>query len=147
MKIFRRKKKHSNFIMRNMTDSWFGIEWRCSKSIFIIFFLIELKHISTEIIPIDPSGFLCIELDQERERCKRSLRECLSSRTLSNSFSSNDRYSLGSRIDSNASMNSSLFNDPKQRSREKKSMNEMNTYSLLCQLVYSITRHCLLSND
>lgn len=55
----------TNFVMRNMTNLRLVVERRGAESVGVIFFLIELKHVGAEIIPIDQTAFFGIQLDEE----------------------------------------------------------------------------------
>ena len=56
----------SNFVLRNVSNLRFAGERRDAQRFLVIFFLIELKNVRVEVIPIDQSGLLGIEADDER---------------------------------------------------------------------------------
>ena len=56
----------TNFVVRNVSNLRFAGERRDAQRFLVIFFLIELKNVRAEVIPIDQSGLLGIEPDDER---------------------------------------------------------------------------------
>ena len=56
----------SHFVMKNVPYDRFAVRGQEARCGFVVFLLIELEHVTTEVILIDQACFFRIELEQTR---------------------------------------------------------------------------------